>query len=55
MHRNHFTMKQKYHSPQIELFLIHAESRILVGSFIQDSHPIDDAVEGDTGSWGNWF
>ncbi len=55
MHRNHCTMKQKYHSPQTELILIYSESGILAGSINQDSNPVIDAAEGDTGYWGEWF
>ena len=44
-----------YTVPQSEIILFSVEGQILADSILMDSGSLPDAVEGDTGSWGEAF
>ena len=47
--------KKMYTVPQSEIILCSVEGQILADSILLDSGSLPDAVEGDTGSWGDWL
>ena len=47
--------KKMYTVPQSEIILFSVEGQILADSILMDSGSLPDAVEGDTGSWGDWL
>lgn len=44
--------KRVYESPQVEVFEVRLENKVLTASLDGKKKPVDDATEGDTGEWG---
>ncbi len=50
-----FAEKKMYKEPQSEVVLFSVEQQVLADSILQDAGSLPDAVEGDTGTWGDWL